>query len=626
MGKQRKGLYRWFIGLLAATLINVSACVPVLQPSPSPQLSDDSVIRPTSAPTLASGDRRYLGVNQVQGLVFADADTLWAATTGGVARWNLVTGDLVHYTTDDGLASNWVNDVAQAPDGSLWFATLGGVNRLGTQGWAHYTTADGLADDAVQAIAAAEDGTIWVGTTGGIGRFDGQTWTTHFPQERAWQIDIAPDGTVWFAGDGAGLRRYAPDDDVWSLHTREVEFPPGVKTVSVDPGGGVWTYLGYDQLYRFDNREWQPVYDTGGTWICDAAFEPDGTPWIGTCSGYHAHGTGLLTRAEDTWRQVGPEQGLASGHVNAVEIGPEGQIAAGTTRGLSLDRDGKWRTLRHGPVSNRVTTVAVTSDGTAWFGFGDNSFYPAGGGISRFNGQTWETINQRTGLPISDNIRLLTVDPNGTLWAAGGCSVAYRDQGTWHRVVGCEHISGNVLDIAFGPEGVAWIASAFQVTRVDGESVETWEDLLPISIAVAADGTALIEQSSLGDGGLWIFEGDLWQPLTGNQPCAGKLWTGPSDSVWATACDGGGFYKWDEGRWVRTANADDVPAGRIIDVEISANGEVWVATERGLGHSGPEGWARHERSWWSDIHDMAVAPDGSVWLATTQGAVHLTQP
>lgn len=142
-------------------------------------------------------------------------DTLWAATTGGAVRWNLATGSHVQMTAADGLAANWVNDVAWTPDGSLWFATLGGVSCLSGDGWTTYTAADGLVDDAVQAIAVSEDGTIWAGTMEGISRFDGTTWMTHFPGDRAWQIDVGPDGAVWFACDAADLRRYTPASDTW---------------------------------------------------------------------------------------------------------------------------------------------------------------------------------------------------------------------------------------------------------------------------------------------------------------------------------------------------------------------------------------------------------------------------
>jgi hypothetical protein len=38
--------------------------------------------------------------------------------------------------------------------------------------------------------------------------------------------------------------------------------------------------------------------------------------------------------------------------------------------------------VKDGPTHDRVTTVAVTPDGAAWFGFGDHSTSTPGGGLT----------------------------------------------------------------------------------------------------------------------------------------------------------------------------------------------------------------------------------------------------
>jgi ligand-binding sensor domain-containing protein len=559
----------------------------------------------------------------VQGLAFTGSDTLWAATTGGVVEWNLATGSHVQYTMADGLAANYVADVAQAPDGSLWFATLGGVSHLAGGGWTTYTFAHGLADEAVQSIAVTEDGTVWAGTTEGISRFDGASWKTHFPGDRAWQIDIGPDGAVWFACDGAGLRRYTPATDTWETFVMAGDpTAPGVKSVSIDPEGGAWVYLGYDQVYRFDGGEWEPAYGGRG-WVCDVAFTADGTPWIATCDAYRTHGAGLVTREYGAWRTVNAEDGLASNAIQAVVIGPDGQIAAATNRGLSVYREGEWRTLHGGPLMNRITTVAVTPDGAAWFGFGDDSFYPTGGGVNRFDGQTWQVFDQSTGLPVSDDVHLLAVDPEGRLWAAGGGAVAYHDAGTWHRVAGCEDMTGNVAGMAFDPAGTVWMATDFTVCRIDEESRKSWNGLLPTSLGVTQDGTPLVSRSPLGEGGVSILEGDEWHPMADSPIGQGKMVTDGEGTVWAAV---GGLYRWAGDAWEEVATAAGRPAGRPSDITVSPSGEVWIVTEAGIGHLGPSGWVRYGRMWEGDAYGIAVSPDGSVWLATSQGAVHVSIP
>ena len=54
---------------------------------------------------------------------------LWSAGSGGAVRWDPTDGTYTKYTVDDGLADNQVWFIAVAPDGALWFGTVGGVSR-----------------------------------------------------------------------------------------------------------------------------------------------------------------------------------------------------------------------------------------------------------------------------------------------------------------------------------------------------------------------------------------------------------------------------------------------------------------------------------------------------------------
>ena len=114
----------------------------------------------------------YTGDNGLVGepsTIFVDQnDQIWVGTDAGVSRFDGQTWTTL--TQADGLASDEVNAIVQASDGTMWFGTSNGVSRLKDSSWQSYTEADGLPGNRVSSLAVAPDGRIWVGTT-----FDGVT-------------------------------------------------------------------------------------------------------------------------------------------------------------------------------------------------------------------------------------------------------------------------------------------------------------------------------------------------------------------------------------------------------------------------------------------------------------------
>ena len=55
---------------------------------------------------------------------------LWTGGTGGLVYWDVKKGTYVKYTAEHGLPGNFVNAIAQAPDGSLLFGGQGGLTLI----------------------------------------------------------------------------------------------------------------------------------------------------------------------------------------------------------------------------------------------------------------------------------------------------------------------------------------------------------------------------------------------------------------------------------------------------------------------------------------------------------------
>ncbi|GIW91559.1 MAG: hypothetical protein KatS3mg109_1991 [Pirellulaceae bacterium] len=294
----------------------------------------------------------YTNANYVTDLL-VDGDAVWAATAGGVVRWDVGTGEYIKLTTEHGLASNWVWAIAVGPDGSLWFSTGHpitisgkGVSRLLPDGrWQTYTTDDGLASNWVKAIAVGPDGSLWFGTPDGVSRLTPEgRWQTYTTDDglagndvRA--IAVGPDGSLWFGTDG-GVSRLLPD--------------------------GRW------QTYTTDDG-------LASNWVQTIAVGPDGSLWFDTLGG----GVSRLS-SDGRWQTFTTDDGLASNVVLAIAVGPDGSLWFGTWGdGVSrLLPDGRWQTYTtdDGLASNDVRAIAVGPDGSLWFG-------TDGGGVSRYRPQ-----------------------------------------------------------------------------------------------------------------------------------------------------------------------------------------------------------------------------------------------
>lgn len=99
---------------------------------------------------------------------------IWIATyNDGVFRFDGENYEQIN--TNSGLLSNTVMDIKEDEDGSLWFATYGGVAILQNGTIEHLTISDGLPNNGIIHIHIDHEGTKWFSTFSGIASFDGDT-------------------------------------------------------------------------------------------------------------------------------------------------------------------------------------------------------------------------------------------------------------------------------------------------------------------------------------------------------------------------------------------------------------------------------------------------------------------
>ena len=291
-----------------------------------------------------------------------------------------------NYTTVNGLPDNFIcGGVAVDNNNNKWFGTSAGVAKYDNTTWTTYNTTNGLVDNYTTCIAVDKNNNVWVGTNLGVSKFDGTTWTSYTTTD-----GLIDNGVVYIAGDN--------DGSVWFVT------PVGASKFN----GTIWTNyttlngLPTDVLYY-------------------VAVEPSGNKWFGT----QMQGVSVFNNTTFNNISKATMDSLVDDNVFAVAIDKLGQKWIGTRYGISkLGTSNNWL-INYRPVNGIynewVHDIKIDSNNHVWVVcFTD---YNIDGGISVFNGTSWQSYSIADGLADKQVIRL-AVDKNNEVWIATGNGVS----------------------------------------------------------------------------------------------------------------------------------------------------------------------------------------------------------
>ena len=175
--------------------------------------------------------------------VFVDSkQRSWFAGSAGLLCMNR--GQWTRFTVREGLRSNAVDTVAEAPDGSIWieYTDALGLSRMRLAvnekpHLEHYSENHGLNSDEIASLQIDARGWIWASSNDGMDVFDGNKWR-HYGQAQGllWNdcasrsLYTDADGSVWI-GTSRGLSRFHPPKHPLP------SVPPPVLITSVQFGG-----------------------------------------------------------------------------------------------------------------------------------------------------------------------------------------------------------------------------------------------------------------------------------------------------------------------------------------------------------------------------------------------------
>jgi len=237
-------------------------------------------------------------------------------------------------------------------------------------------------------------------------------------------------------------------------------------------------------------------------------------------------------------------------------------------------------------------------------------------------------------------IYLLEVDPTGRVWVATGEGLyTLMKDGKWHkcRIVESEEpLWRQVCRVEFlttGPDGTVWVSTgSLRKVIVSDNDVRFSPPYLYVhigSIAVAADGKVWMCMPGEGIG---VFDGKRLEKIYGlreglRTKYIRKVFIDSEGNVWALD---GGISLLRGGLWITVLDPGVLGTSKISSFIVSLDGKLWIGTSKhGVFVYDRNGTCLAHYTFESglpgdSIKDIKVSADGNIWVATEGGvAVHM---
>jgi streptogramin lyase len=481
-------------------------------------------------------------------------------------------------TTNSGLPSDNVADLAFGADGKTYFATNAGLAVWDGIDWTVYNaTNTGIAGlNSCKSVAVTSTGIVWVTEgTNRVAKFEANTWTDYAPADIGlpgvgFSVEVVVDeqDRLWITFtksisvlDGAVWTHYLDADVGCTL----LQLPTNKIRPAVDGAGQFWFWTSSCDLTRFDGQVWNRMDFGNAPDLPGAVYaitqDAAGNMWFG--GAFAENGEVIAKKEGDVWETFNPS-----------ELGAIVQY-------------------------DDVYTAEGDVLGNVWFGM-------IGGDILRFDGTAWSVFNDvKLAYPQIADYWTVNSDAEGTVWFAGIMGGAVTTNLIRYKAGEWTYFPGDVLSlpsnkfiisIAFGPDNTSWFLSnggiLLKFDGVNWENIDLSNTGLPFTfahqMAVAPDGAVWLAT----DAGLARFDGTTWTSYTTANSDI------PSDDIYRITFDkAGGMY------------IGFNPVGLSANVALLRGGEWSLLLPPGF-----------EPGFSSEPYDMFVDRDNRLWFTGFQGA------
>lgn len=583
----------------------------------------------------------FTSMKDVKGLA-RSGHSYWAATSGGLFRWDEGTDSYLKLTNAEGLLSTDLTAVGIDRNGDVWGCASTGMIHLYTPSTGFVRTISnivefpGPTDKRINAVITAGDTVLLCSDFGlsvyrlGRGEF-GDTFTSFggIPANNRVAVysAVISGGRIWAAVSDGITGNYVVWADVSSPNLLDPQHwtlqqvgPPGSIPRALTLFNGR-VYAGTTTgLYYYDGAAWQGISSLSGVSIVGLSTS---SASLGVCTA-----TNLVFTVDSANTSHAYGSPLPFKPTSLV-AGSNGLPSAGTLSGGIQTYAGTWSVhFPNGPNSNQFNDVAITPNGTLWGAGGGFDGPGTGFGFYRYNGHNWKSFTPANSRLPDDEVYLVSAGCNGSAWAS---TYGY---GIVEILAGSDSIdSAHIFGRNVGMVGLAVNLNFIVPSSVVCDS----HGNLWTSIVLAADRNVLAVRKP---DGTWrrlpvIVEGTKVDRLQ-DRPVNRCLAVDASDNLWAIVKDpalkgvvalaNGGTI--DSIAAVHLTSANGLPSDNASTIVVDRDNEIWVGTDRGiaiiLDPSNPlrtGGIATYRPANGLTVNAIAVDPLNQKWVATSEGVI-----
>jgi signal transduction histidine kinase/ligand-binding sensor domain-containing protein len=216
--------------------------------------------------------------------------SIWAATINGLDRFrNFAVSTL---SVNQGLSNALVTSVLADRNESVWLSTHGGLNRWSNGQIETYRLGSGKLNDLPESLFQDDRGRIWVSTGRGIGYFEKGKLIPVIGVPGGNILSISQDtaGNLWVANEQFGLFRISPQSELRQIPWAALGHKDHASFLAADPlHGGLWIGFFLGGIAYFEDGQVRASYTVsdglGEGRVGRLRFDPDGTVWAATEGG-----------------------------------------------------------------------------------------------------------------------------------------------------------------------------------------------------------------------------------------------------------------------------------------------------------------------------------------------------